>query len=493
MPNPYVNKVELSSGETLIDISDTTAVASDVAQGKYFYAATGEKLQGTATGGGTAAISVVDTLDSHGGTIRTITATDISDTTAIASDVAQGKYFYTSAGVKTTGTASGGSSGQSLTGTFTGDNSNTAQIQCSFAPDVINIYGDLSGDVTNRGVVVITIVKDNTIYALTDSSTSSTMPSPTYYNVITGYNESDSSNPHATYSNGVLTIDMVYTSTSARFLSGITYSYELSTLGSGSGGSSTLITKSISANGTYSASSDSADGYSQVTVAAPNSYSQSDEGKVVSNGALVSQTSQNITTNGTYNTTLKNEVVVNVSGGETPSATAHTIYFEFTDSTDATINAWYNDSFISDAITATTPTTYGQKTVDSASLDSVTWYTRPTETWETLWDNVTDFYHDQPNYPYCWISDLGDTPIPLGSLWRVTFDSVEYRLTGYASTHDANYGAIGNPKFLPSGGTDDGSGVPLGLCQTAWGAWTGSADVLDDTRHNLKIERLVIS
>ena len=59
-------------------------------------------------GGGTPAISVVDTTDSHGGTVRTITALDISDTTAVASDVAQGKYFYTAAGVKTAGTGSGG-------------------------------------------------------------------------------------------------------------------------------------------------------------------------------------------------------------------------------------------------------------------------------------------------------------------------------------------------------------------------------------------------
>lgn len=37
------------------------------------------------------------------------TLMDISDTTAVASDVAQGKYFYTAAGVKTAGTASVGS------------------------------------------------------------------------------------------------------------------------------------------------------------------------------------------------------------------------------------------------------------------------------------------------------------------------------------------------------------------------------------------------
>lgn len=112
-----------------------------------------------------------------------------------------------------------------------------------------------------------------------------------------------------------------------------------------SGGSSTLITKNISANGTYNASSDSADGYSQVTVAVPasavdtgtknitangthdvvgyananvnvpNSYSAGDEGKVVSSGALVAQTSDTVTENDTYDTTLINSLTVNVSGG----------------------------------------------------------------------------------------------------------------------------------------------------------------------------------
>ena len=40
----------------------------------------------------------------------TATFTDVTDTTAAAADVASGKYFYTSAGVRTQGTSSGGGS-----------------------------------------------------------------------------------------------------------------------------------------------------------------------------------------------------------------------------------------------------------------------------------------------------------------------------------------------------------------------------------------------
>ena len=47
--------------------------------------------------------------------------TDVSDTTAVAADVASGKYFYNSAGAKTQGTASGGGGASRIvTGTFEG-------------------------------------------------------------------------------------------------------------------------------------------------------------------------------------------------------------------------------------------------------------------------------------------------------------------------------------------------------------------------------------
>lgn len=72
MPNPYVNKVQKSDGTTILDITDTTAVASDVAEGKYFYLATGQKVSGTASGGGSV---LVEENENSTGTQLDITAT----------------------------------------------------------------------------------------------------------------------------------------------------------------------------------------------------------------------------------------------------------------------------------------------------------------------------------------------------------------------------------------------------------------------------------
>lgn len=59
------------------------------------------------------------TLPKTGG--GTATFTDVTDTTATASDVASGKYFYTSAGVRTAGTNSGGGASNVVIGEFTAD------------------------------------------------------------------------------------------------------------------------------------------------------------------------------------------------------------------------------------------------------------------------------------------------------------------------------------------------------------------------------------
>ena len=79
---------------------------------------------------------------------------------------------------------------------------------------------------------------------------------------------------------------------------------------SGSGGITPTGTININTNGTHNVTT-----YASANVSVPNSYSAGDEGKVVSNGTLVAQTSAIYNTNNTYDTTLINSVTVNVSGG----------------------------------------------------------------------------------------------------------------------------------------------------------------------------------
>ena len=59
----------------------------------------------------------------------------------------------------------------------------------------------------------------------------------------------------------------------------------------------------------------------EITVAVPNTYAAGDEGKVVSSGALVSQTTRNVSANGTYDTTTNNSTVVAVPASAVDSGT----------------------------------------------------------------------------------------------------------------------------------------------------------------------------
>ena len=71
MANEYVNQVGLADGTILLDVSTDTAVQSDVASGKYFHLATGQRVQGTCT------------YDSN-----------TTDADATAADIAYGKTAY---------------------------------------------------------------------------------------------------------------------------------------------------------------------------------------------------------------------------------------------------------------------------------------------------------------------------------------------------------------------------------------------------------------
>lgn len=74
-----------------------------------------------------------------------------------------------------------------------------------------------------------------------------------------------------------------------------------------------LGTLSVSETGTYIAKNAGYDGYSVVHVVAQNHYTQADQGKVVQNNGLATQGSRNIVQNGTYDTTVNNQIVVNVA------------------------------------------------------------------------------------------------------------------------------------------------------------------------------------
>lgn len=73
----------------------------------------------------------------------------------------------------------------------------------------------------------------------------------------------------------------------------------------------------ITDNGDYSLINNDFTGYNEVSVDVDNSFTPVDEGKVVSDGALIAQTSYptEITENDTYDTTNYNSITVNVSGG----------------------------------------------------------------------------------------------------------------------------------------------------------------------------------
>lgn len=94
MANQYKNKV-IYNGTTLIDLTTDTAVAADVASGKYFHLATGQRVQGSSTKNA-----------------------DTTDANMQASELLYGKTGYGAAGTKITGSMpNNGGNNVTVTGT----------------------------------------------------------------------------------------------------------------------------------------------------------------------------------------------------------------------------------------------------------------------------------------------------------------------------------------------------------------------------------------
>lgn len=118
--NPYVNKV-VYGATTIIDISDTTATADKILQGYGCYGADGAWIDGTAVAGAGSAVSIVDTTDENGGTIRTITGVSLAGDTVTASHLETGYTAHDALGNQITGTMNHGGSPtlQTITKTYT--------------------------------------------------------------------------------------------------------------------------------------------------------------------------------------------------------------------------------------------------------------------------------------------------------------------------------------------------------------------------------------
>ena len=148
------------------------------------------------------------TLPKTGG--GTATFTDVTDTTAAASDVASGKYFYTAAGVKTEGTASGGGGTPMHIGKIesTGATSSTVTFDnLGGAPLAFSIIIDDAIAPGSPSKVAAVVYDGNSLHGQSITNTNNAQVS--YYNTGLSY----------TYNNGTLVI----TSTGAEFITNVPY------------------------------------------------------------------------------------------------------------------------------------------------------------------------------------------------------------------------------------------------------------------------------
>ena len=123
MANQYVNKV-IYGGETLIDLTSDTAVATDVLSGKYFHLKSGERVQGSCT------------YDA-----------DTSDATAAASEILNTKTAYVN--------------GNKITGSMPNNGGNNVTVTAKAGTTIPAGYYDGSGKAVIDSTSATNLVANN--------------------------------------------------------------------------------------------------------------------------------------------------------------------------------------------------------------------------------------------------------------------------------------------------------------------------------------------
>ena len=317
-----INKVQYGN-TTLIDLTDTTAVASDVMQGKYFYGRDGVRVEGTNTGGSGDGYVWQDAqgyvhLSDEEGTLPTVDSLTVS---------ASGTYTAPQGHVYNPVIVPGGTEG-----TPTATKGTVSSHSVTVTPSVTNSAGYISGGThTGTGVSVSASELVSGTYNVSASGTadvtnyasisvpSGTAGTPSATKGAVS-NHSVTVTPSVTNTTGYIT-GSTKTGTAVTVSASELVSGTLSITSSGTKDVTNYASASVaSGSATASATKGAVSNHSvtvtpSVTTTAGYVTAGTSSGTAVTVSAseLVSG-SQTITTNDTYNVTNLAEVVVNVGG-----------------------------------------------------------------------------------------------------------------------------------------------------------------------------------
>ena len=203
------------------DTTDANAAASDIASGKTAYV-NGEKLVGTASGGG-GAIVIEDSTDAAGGTVREITAVDISEDTVTAAVLHTGYTAHDADGELVEGAYTPPTARSGSDVTVSGDTvtvpagAYSSQVQKSVAAGTAGTPTATKGTVSNHSVSVTPSVTNQTGY-ITGSTKTGTAVTVSASELVSG---SETKTANGTYD--VTNLAQLIVNVSGGGGSGLTY------------------------------------------------------------------------------------------------------------------------------------------------------------------------------------------------------------------------------------------------------------------------------